>query len=85
MEKTEIVKKYGRKDNDVGSPEVQIAFLTEKIKHVTEHMKEHKKDNHSRRGLIEMVNKRRKLLKYLNRKDHDRFESLIKELSIRVK
>ncbi len=83
-EKTqEIIGKYGRKEADTGSTEVQIALLSERIREMTEHLRAHRKDNHSRRGLIKMVNKRRKLLKYLNRKDHARFQSISAELKIR--
>ncbi len=81
--KQELLKKYGRKKDDTGSPEVQIALLTEQITQFTEHFKIHKKDHHNRRGLIQMVGKRRKLLKYLNRIKPDRYVSLIAELGLR--
>jgi small subunit ribosomal protein S15 len=81
--KAEIIKKFARHEGDTGSPEVQIAILTERIRNLTEHIKRNKKDLHSRRGLIGMVNKRRKLLKYLKRKDFERYQQIIKELNIR--
>ncbi|MBP5672245.1 MAG: 30S ribosomal protein S15 [Lentisphaeria bacterium] len=82
-EKLEIIKKYQRSENDVGSVEVQVAILTQRITELTEHMKIHKKDNSSRRGLIAMVNKRRKLLNYLQREDHTRYTALIGSLKLR--
>ncbi len=82
-EKSGIVKKFGRNDLDTGSSEVQIALLTERIKQLTEHFKVHKKDNHGRRGLIDLVNQRRKLLDYTKRKDFQKYASLIAELGIR--
>ena len=81
--KQEIIKKYQRSANDVGSVEVQVAILTQRITELTEHMKIHKKDNSSRRGLIAMVNKRRKLLNYLQREDHTRYTTLINSLKLR--
>jgi len=81
--KSELVKKFGKNKKDVGSVEVQIAFLTKQINNLTEHFQIHKKDHHSRRGLISMVNKRRKLLKYLMRKDYEGYKKLISELEIR--
>ncbi|RMD45524.1 MAG: 30S ribosomal protein S15 [Aquificota bacterium] len=81
--KAEIIKKYARHEGDTGSPEVQIAILTERIKNLTEHIKENKKDLHSRRGLIGMVNKRRKLLNYLKRIDEERYNKIVQELGIR--
>ena len=81
--KEEIVKEYATKDGDTGSPEVQVAILTDCITTLTEHFKTHKKDHHSRRGLIMMVSKRRKLLDYLKGKDHARYATLIKKLGIR--
>ena len=81
--KEEIVKEYATKDGDTGSPEVQVAILTDRITTLTEHFKMHKKDHHSRRGLIMMVSKRRKLLDYLKGKDHARYATLIKKLGIR--
>jgi len=79
-----IVKEFQRHDKDTGSPEVQIAILTEKINRLTEHLKKHKKDIHSRRGLIAMVNKRRKLLEYLKETDYNRYVEIVKRLGIRV-
>ena len=81
--KQEIIKDYATKADDTGSPEVQVAILTERITNLTEHFKEHGKDNHSRRGLLKMVNQRRRLLDYLKRKDYDRYEKLIKSLGLR--
>ena len=83
QEKEKIVGKFQRTDNDTGSPEVQIALLTENINKLQSHFKEHKKDHHSRTGLIRMVNLRRKLLAYLKIKDIDRYNSIVKELSLR--
>jgi small subunit ribosomal protein S15 len=81
--KAELIKEYGQKDGDTGSPEVQVAILTERIKNLTEHMKEHNHDFHSRRGLLMMVGQRRRLLKYLQRKDQSRYETVIERLGIR--
>ena len=81
--KQELIKKYAINDGDTGSPEVQVAILTHRIVHLTEHFKTHKKDNHSRRGLLMLVNKRRKLLSYLNSKDAARYKTLIKSLGLR--
>ncbi|MBT5766014.1 30S ribosomal protein S15 [Emcibacteraceae bacterium] len=81
--KQELIKQYATKDGDTGSPEVQVAILTHRIAHLTEHFKTHKKDNHSRRGLLMLVNKRRKLLDYLNKKDAGRYQALIKSLGLR--
>ncbi|HOQ16264.1 MAG: 30S ribosomal protein S15 [Epulopiscium sp.] len=81
--KREIIKKFGRNENDTGSPEVQIALLTYRINHLTEHLKTHKKDHHSRRGLLKMVGQRRGLLNYLMKKDIDKYRELISELGIR--
>lgn len=81
--KEEIIKEYATKEGDTGSPEVQVAVLTEHILNLTEHMKEHKKDVHSRRGLLMKVNKRRKLLDYLKKRDVERYKSLIGRLSLR--
>jgi len=83
--KAEIIKKYGGNEADTGSTVVQVAILSAKIKELTEHLKANKKDNHSRRGLIAMVNKRRKLLKYLKREDLDAYEKITDELGIRRK
>lgn len=81
--KAELIKEFGRKEGDTGSPEVQISILTERIRNLTEHLKEHKKDFHSRRGLLIMVGQRRGLLDYLRRKDQTRYEDLIKTLGLR--
>lgn len=81
--KKEIVEKYQRAEGDTGSPEVQVALLTENINGLQDHFKINKKDHHSRRGLIRMVNQRRKLLDYLKRKDLGRYSSLIQELGLR--
>jgi small subunit ribosomal protein S15 len=81
--KQELVQKYGRKQGDTGSPEVQISILTEQINVLTEHLKIHKNDNHSRRGLLVLVGKRRSLLDYLSNESIDRYTKLIKELNIR--
>ena len=81
--KAEILKTYARTENDTGSPEVQIALLTERINELTEHLKVHKKDNHSRRGLLIMVGKRRRLLDYLVRTDIERYRDIISKLNIR--
>lgn len=81
--KAEIIKKFARHEGDTGSPEVQIAILTERIRNLTEHIKKNKKDLHSRRGLIGMVNKRRKLLNYLRKTDSERYQRIIQELNIR--
>ena len=81
--KQEIINTYKRDENDTGSPEVQIAILTERIKELTEHLKVHKKDNHSRRGLLKMVGKRRSLLKYLAKKDVNRYREISEKLALR--
>ena len=81
--KTALVKEYATKAGDTGSPEVQVAILTERINYLTEHFKAHKKDNHSRRGLLKMVAARRSLLDYVKGKDEARYASLIKRLDIR--
>ena len=81
--KAEIIKEYGRTPNDTGSPEVQVALLTERINVLTDHLKENKKDHHSRRGLLKMVGKRRNLLAYLKSKDVERYRSLIEKLGLR--
>lgn len=81
--KAELMKEYAMKDGDTGSPEVQVAILTERITNLTEHFKGHKKDNHSRRGLLKMVSSRRSLLDYLKRKDEERYKKLIASLGIR--
>ena len=78
-----LIKDYATKTGDTGSPEVQVALLTERINSLTDHFKEHKKDNHSRRGLLKMVSQRRGLLDYLQSRDEARYQSLIKRLDIR--
>jgi small subunit ribosomal protein S15 len=82
-EKREVVQQFGKTETDTGSPEVQIALLTRRINHLTEHLREHKHDHHSRRGLLMLVGQRRRLLNYLGRKDLDRYRSLIRELGLR--
>ena len=81
--KNALVKEYATKAGDTGSPEVQVAILTERINNLTEHFKGHAKDNHSRRGLLKMVSQRRSLLDYVKSKDVSRYEDLIKRLNIR--
>ena len=81
--KTAIMKEYARCEGDTGSPEVQIAVLSARIKELTEHLKEHPKDNHSRRGMFKMVGQRRGLLNYLKDKDIERYRALIEKLGIR--
>ena len=81
--KEEIIKEYATHEGDTGSPEVQVALLTARINHLTEHLKVHKKDNHSRRGLFKMVGQRRGLLKYLEANDIERYRSLIERLGLR--
>ena len=81
--KQQLVKEYATKKDDTGSPEVQIALLTERINGLTEHFKLHKNDNHSRRGLLKMVNQRRKLLDYLKQTDQARYQDLIGRLGLR--
>ena len=81
--KLEIIKKYGRSEGDTGSPEVQVALLTERINSLQEHFKVHKKDHHSRRGILKMVGQRRGLLNYLAEQDIERYRTLIKELGLR--
>jgi len=82
-QKTEIIGQYKRGEKDTGSPEVQIALLSEKIRYLTDHFKTHTKDHHSRRGLLKMVSQRRRLLDYLNRTDHERYRQVIQKLDIR--
>ena len=82
-EKKDIIAKHARKKGDTGSPEVQIAILTDRIERLKDHLKEHAKDNHSRRGILLMVAKRRKLLNYLKKKDVDRYAKLIEKLGLR--
>ena len=82
-EKNRLIKEFGTKEGDTGSPEVQVAILTSRIATLTEHFKTHKKDNHSRRGLLKLVAQRRKLLDYLKGKEEARYQDLIKRLGIR--
>ena len=82
-DKNTVIKDYATKQGDTGSPEVQVAILTKRIANLTEHFKTHKKDNHSRRGLLKMVSLRRKLLDYVREKDEIRYKELIKRLEIR--
>jgi len=79
----ELVKEYGKSEGDTGAPEVQVAILTERIRNLTDHMQDHKKDLHSRRGLLVMVGQRRRLLDYLRRKDDTRYQDVIKRLGLR--
>ena len=81
--KQALIREYGTKDGDTGSPEVQVAVLTERIINLTEHLKTHKKDFHSRRGLLMMVGQRRRLLDYVKRKKVERYETIIKKLGLR--
>jgi len=81
--KEALIKEYATKAGDTGSPEVQVAILSERILNLTEHFKEHKKDNHSRRGLLKMVSQRRKLLDYVRKNDEARYKSLIERLGLR--
>ena len=83
IRKAQLIKEHGSKANDTGSPEVQVALLTERINGLTDHFKLHKKDNHSRRGLLKMVSQRRSLLDYIKRKDEKRYQSIIEKLGIR--
>lgn len=83
VEKHEIIEKYRTHEKDTGSPEVQVALMSERITHLTEHFKGHSKDFHSRRGLLMLVSKRRRLLDYLKLKDVERYKKLIEELGIR--
>ena len=82
-EKTQIIGEYATKENDTGSPEVQVAILTRRINTLTEHLKVHKHDHHSRRGLLQMVGRRRRLLRYLQATDVTRYRSLIERLGLR--
>ena len=81
--KQDLIKKFARKENDTGSPEVQVAILTTRITNLSEHFKTHKKDNHSRRGLLKLVSQRRKILDYVKSKDENRYKTLIDQLGIR--
>ena len=83
MEKNEIISTYATHEGDTGSPEVPIALLTQRINHLNEHLKAHKQDNHSRRGLLKMVGKRRGLLDYLKAKDIERYRAIIEKLGLR--
>ena len=82
-DKKEIISKYGRTENDTGSPEVQVALLTERINHLTEHLRAHPKDFHSRRGLLKIVGQRKGLLNYIRQRDIVKYRSLISELGLR--
>jgi len=82
-EKIEIIKKFGKIENDAGRTEVQVALISRRILNLTEHLKDHRKDHHSRRGLLKMVGQRRRLLNYLTKKDITRYRTLIKELGLR--
>jgi len=79
----QLIEQYGRTKNDTGSPEVQVALLTDRISYLTEHLKTNKNDNHSRRGLLLLVGKRRRILKYLSKKDVNRYRELVKQLGLR--
>lgn len=81
--KLAVIKEYATHEGDTGSPEVQVAILTNRIVYLTEHLKEHKKDHHSRRGLLKLVGQRRNMLDYLRRKDIERYRSLIERLGLR--
>ena len=81
--KQDLIKKFARKENDTGSPEVQVAILTTRITNLSEHFKTHKKDNHSRRGLLKLVSQRRRILDYVKSKDESRYKTLIEKLGIR--
>ena len=81
--KTAIIKEYQNDENDTGSPEVQVALLTERIRYLTSHVQTHKKDNHSRRGLLKLVGQRRRLLRYVKNIDENRYKTLIKRLGLR--
>ncbi len=83
-EKDAIIKKFRTHKDDTGSPEVQIAILTEEIKRVSEHLKTHKKDNHSRRGLLKMVGNRRRLMRYLKNEDQKRYEKIADKLKLKI-
>jgi small subunit ribosomal protein S15 len=81
--KSEVIGKFGSHEGDTGSPEVQVALLTARINELTEHLRTHRKDHHSRRGLLMLVGQRRRLLNYLNRQDVQRYRSLVQELGLR--
>ena len=82
-QKREVIQQFGKNDTDTGSPEVQIALLTRRINHLTEHLREHKHDHHSRRGLLMLVGQRRRLLNYFAKKDLEGYRALIRELGLR--
>ena len=81
--KAELIKEFATKEGDTGSPEVQVAVLTERISNLTEHFKSHTKDNHSRRGLLKLVSQRRRLLDYIKGRDQDRYQNLVQRLGLR--
>ncbi|HEY8552346.1 MULTISPECIES: 30S ribosomal protein S15 [Thermaerobacter] len=81
--KQQLIREFAQHEQDTGSPEVQVAILTERINELTEHLRRHKKDHHSRRGLLKMVGKRRRLLQYLKRRDAERYQALITRLGLR--
>ena len=81
--KLAVIKEYATHEGDTGSPEVQVAILTSRIQYLTEHLKEHKKDHHSRRGLLKLVGQRRNMLDYLRRKDIERYRSILEKLNLR--
>ena len=83
IDTSKVIGEHQRAANDTGSPEVQVALLTARIEHLSEHFKSHKKDHHSRRGLLTMVNQRRSLLAYLKKKDNERYQALIQRLGLR--
>ncbi len=83
MDKDEVIERFRRHDGDTGSPEIQIALLTQRIQSLTSHLQQHRKDHHSRRGLLKMVGKRRRLLRYLRNEDVQRYRALVKELGLR--
>lgn len=83
MNKQEIIAKYGRKEGDTGSPEVQVALLTARINHLTDHLRTHQKDHHSRRGLLQMVGRRKGLLDYLKQTDIEKYRQIIADLGLR--
>jgi len=84
-EKAEVIASAARSEGDTGSPEVQISLLTGRINYLTEHFKLNRKDNHSRKGLLDMVSARKRLLKYLSKRDHERYLALVKKLGLRIK
>lgn len=83
IDKKAVISKFARKENDTGSPEVQVALLTERINHLTEHLKLHKKDHHSRRGLLKMVGQRKGMLNYIKSRDIVKYRELIEQLNLR--